>query len=291
MLSQKSYLITLICCFSAMILFTQCVTDKTPLGNIDQIDPAITGDWYHIRTHSAKGSPSESFHGIRIIEDGSIELLTVETATGKLVLSNSPSPGKFKSAYNGNFTLEVYNMGFYQLGGTYNSTFEVTGSNLYFKDGNEIPILASNYIKSEIGNVITQPVQSDFEMMSGDTVIYNSPTGAIPSAYASYLTLTNNQVQLHIYARSGPHRLRISLNDFTGIGTYVLGTATNNDAEYGIWSGDAGIVYPINQPNAGNVAIENFDIDNQVCTGIFSFEVGYREIIPISGNFNIPVYE
>lgn len=234
MIFPKFYLTTLICCFSAMIFFTGCITDKTPLGNIDQIDPAIVGDWYHISTHSAKGYPSQSFHGIRIIEDGSIEPLTVETATGKLVLSNAPPPGKFKSAYNGNFILEVYNMGFYQFGGTYNSTFEVTGSNLYFKYSNKIPILASSYLKSEIGNVITQPIQSDFKMMIGDTVIYNSPTGAIPSAYASYLILANNQIQLDIYAQSGPHHLRISLSDFSGIGTYELSTATNNEAEYGI---------------------------------------------------------
>lgn len=70
-----------------------------------------------------------------------------------------------------------------------------------------------------------------------------------------------------------------------------LGTATNNYAEYVIWSGDAGIVYPMNQPHAGSITIENFDLDNHICVGIFSFEVGWNELIPISGNFNIPVYE
>lgn len=219
MLFQKSYVAILICCFSTMILLTKCITDKTPLRNTDIIDPAIVGDWYHVEEYSFAGYPPESITGIRITEEGIIQLLTIETATGKLVFSGTGSPGLFRQAYKGTFTLEVHNRGFYQIGGIYKSRYEIYNSQLIFKDFERIPIIASDYTRSEVGAVITQPIYSNFEIIIDDTVLYNSPTGSAPSAYASYLMI-NNQPHLHIRAASGEHHLNIRLNNFSGSAWY-----------------------------------------------------------------------
>lgn len=279
----------------ALILFLSgCTTDKTPIGsaNTDEIDQAIVGDWIHKSVNVAIGSPPVSISGINISENGDIVDLAIETATGKLVKPNWTSPGHFIYASNGSCMLRANRIGFAR-GGTYSFEYKVKNSHLLFHDkSGAVPVLHSDYTKSEIGEIVTQPVHSYFEMALKDTVLVNSPVGHVPSAYASYLISNNHQPSLSIHSQSGSHRLLIHISNFQSNGIYILGSNTENFGEYSIWGGDTGIGYWTMEPNSGSVTLDSFDLQANACSGSLNFEVsdGQTRFI-ISGTFEIPVYE
>lgn len=276
----------------AILFSPACQTDKTPTGIGERISASLVGEWIHKTTPMAAGSPPEAVTGIRIYEDGKIVGLSVETATGKLVLPGTSSPGRFIHAYDGKFILEVYHRAFFMPGGTFHGAYQIENSQLSFDiRQDKVPFLASNYEKAQIGEVVTPPVHSYFEMNIGDTLLINSQISTSPSAYASYL-VSNNQPFLLIRSRSGRHHVIVHVEDFQGIGNYILGTNTDNFARYFIASGDVIKQFGTDQPDAGSITFNSFDLANNTCSGSYGFEVGFHnEMLTISGNFEIPVYD
>ncbi len=162
---------------------------------------------------------------------------------------------------------------------------------LIFDNWKKTPILADQYIKSQVGKIVTAPIRSHFEMMVDDTLLLNSPLGAYPSAYASFLN-ANNHPKLDIYVQSGRYRLTIILNHFEGVGTYRLGTDTTGYAEYYIWGGDVGLPLGQTHEEAGTITFTAFDLTEGRCSGEFDFVLSNREeTFPASGNFEIPVFD
>jgi len=280
--------------FVAILFLIGCTTDKTPTGiiNTDEIDEAIVGDWIHESVNLAVGSAPVSISGIKISASGEIEDLAIETATGKLVKTNSPSPGYFIYASNGSCVLKANRIGF-ALGGTYSFQYKAENSHLqFYEQMGTVPVLRSDYTKSKVGEIVTQPVHSYFEMALKDTVLVNSPVGSFPSAYASYLIPNNHQPSLSIHSQSGPHRLHIHIGNFQSTGTYILGSNTENSGEYAIWGGDAGIGYWTLEPNSGSITLDSIDLSAYSCSGSFNFEVSDGQTtFMINGYFEIPVYE
>ncbi|NIT58559.1 MAG: hypothetical protein GWN00_20705 [Aliifodinibius sp.] len=120
---QSKHIVRLFTLLAPILLFilSGCITNKTPYNITDRMDPVLIGDWVNIRYSVATGSPPIAVYGIRITKEREIHPLTVETASGRLVKANSPSPGKFRKALNGKLTLETYNLGFNHIGGIYQS--------------------------------------------------------------------------------------------------------------------------------------------------------------------------
>lgn len=291
MLTFKTFRVIFFWFSTALFLFFNCITDKTPVGNITNFDRAIMGDWYHVSSPSQVGMPPLSYNGMRVNEEGVVDLLTIEIATGKLVLSNEPAAGKFRRFYNGDFTLEVFQRGFARIGGLHHSIYEIKDNKIYFPEANKIPEISSNYTKTEVGTIIAEPVQTRLEMLVRDTHFINSATGSIPTAYAGYIPQTDGEVQFHIYGRNTHFALNIYLNNFSGAGEYILGTTTMNDANYRVLGGDVIYYYPMLEEIAGYVTVTHFDFLNKRCSGNFNFRLGEYELTDFVGNFDIPVYE
>ncbi len=268
-----------------------CKRDKSPLGIFQNIDPEVVGDWYHVDVNTSPGSPPISIHGIRILENGKVKSLAVETATGKLALLDTISRGKFNYFINGTLDFEPYRVGFtFPL--PFRSTYQITGNTLLIANGEQHWLFASTFQKSAVGQVVTTPVVSQFMMVVDSTVMYNSPVARRPSAFAAYDEFQDHH-QLMIQATSGNHNLTFSLDDFTGVGNYLIGTEQSGDAHYSIWSGDVAFVYGVTKPIAGSIAVETFDLNSGQCSGSFEVELSMagEDSLNIHGTFTIPVYD
>ncbi len=274
-------------------LLVGCQRDKSPLGMFPNIDPKVVGDWYHVDVNTSPGTPPFSIHGIRILENGEVKILAVETETGKLALLDTASRGKFYYIIDGTLDFKSYRFGF-TFPAPFHSPYQLKGEILLIANGDQHYLFASTFQRSAVGRVVTTPVISHFMMVVNDEVMYNSPIGRRPSAFASYYEFADHN-QLRIQTTSGNHNLTISLDDFTGVDSYLIGTEESGDASYSIWSGDIAIVYGVTKPTAGSVVVEAFDLRSGQCSGSFEVELGMASNdslnIHVHGTFNIPVYD
>lgn len=293
MLLSKFRFLLLFICFLFVISFTGCIVDKSPIENEAGIDPAIIGDWYHKTTGTIAGGISvEAIYGIRILEDGVILPLAIEISTGKLIELPERSPGTFLYAQNGKFSLRTNQLGMVPPT-TYNSTYKVSTHELAVEmmtENGYIHILHEKYIKSRVGNKVTEPVQTNLEMMMGGTLYSNAQIASIPSAYAG-LFINENDTPLIINSISQNYQVIVfNLKNFHGAGIYQLGSETSGRASiYSIRGDVIGIVSTDQHPQAGYITVDDFDVVAKVCSGTFEFEI--EPFTYSDGVFSVPIYE
>lgn len=293
MLFSKFRSLLILTYFSFVVIFAGCVADKSPLVNEAGIDPAITGDWYHKTTGTIAGSISvEAIYGIRILEDGVILPLAIEISTGKLIELLEHSPGTFLYAQNGKFSLRTNKLGMV-LPATYTSTYKVNSKELIIEimtEKGNIHILHEKYIKSRIGNKVTEAVQTNLEMKMGNISYSNAQIAPGPSAYAGVL-ITGSDTTLIVHSISQNYFvIAFNLDNFHGAGRYPLGSETSGRASLFSARGDAiSIISTDQHPYAGYITIKSFDLKNKVCSGTFEFEI--EAYTYSNGVFSVPIYE
>jgi hypothetical protein len=273
--------------------FAGCNIDKSPLKTDTGIDPAIMGDWYYETTGTIAGDIIvKAIHGVRISQDGVTLPLAVEVSTGKLAELPELSPGTFLFAQNGRFKLRTNQIGFYSgPATTYNSTYRIEAQELMIETmtGNgPIIILHKKYLKSAIGNIVADPVDTHLEMMTGNDHYANAPIYPIPSAYAGYF---EDDSTLIIHAISQRRYVIVfSLETIIGTGVYKLGSETSGRAALYPTTGDViGVISTDQHPYAGSITIESFDIINRRCSGTFYFKIANQTFT--NGVFSVPIYD
>ena len=83
----------------------------SPDEDNSEIDSRIIGEWYYV-THYGQGTgPTERISGIKILENGQVFSLAIETSSGQLSISDTNSIGKIEFANNGSISYSSYGRG------------------------------------------------------------------------------------------------------------------------------------------------------------------------------------
>ena len=273
--------------FWALFIVTGCTTDHNPFQTDNYIDPKIIGTWYMIDPIEVIGQPDFSVSGFQISKDGFMYNIGVEIKTGNLIkYSDTNYSSQIISTRKGE--MEVYA----QKNGmiperTYFCKYDVNDSNLtFYYDGGG----SSIYKKSKIGNNANDPVVSEFFTIIDSDTFSNAVVWRNPSAYFGYSYYDVDSLVHEIYATSGFNSgILIQLNNFEGIVTYTLGVGNEGMAHF--FQGYCAIaVYFTEQPNSGYVIINEYDLQNNVCSGTFEFYVSDHDKEFSEGRFRIPIY-
>ena len=283
-----------------IIVLNSCKQDDSILEPSDYIDPNLVGDWYVFLNWGIHGEPDYHLHGIKIYEDGSISTLGINLSTGQLTCISPKCTPFQKILYASNGTMQIER----QLNGLivgeeiYLQKYQLTDSTLtyVYGDGDNITY-GVPYTKSVLGEKIVEPVTSEFSVKVDQDMFTNSKIWYCPSAYAgSGYSFTSDSTVFEIYATSAiTHSIRIQIDNFNGAGQYTLGTGNDGMGVYEtvgyetVGGCDIGLQFT-DQINSGFVRIDEYDTDNNICTGVFEFYVGDHELTFTEGIFTLPIY-
>lgn len=270
--------------------FFACNKDTSPLVRNDYIDPSLFGAWVKLDSIPLYGLEILPIRGVNITENGTIFRIAVETNTGRLSYydSNQKAAGKIRYAYNGKIRLEVYGFGFAwsnEFNGYYQRSNQII--KFYEPDFSNLPLLDGSFKKSQLGEVITDPILSEMTVQIDTHIFTNKKVSLCPSAYARNLT-SDTGLKLKISGSNFTEGVAIIINNFNGTGQYTIGV--NNDA-IGIYSAYMGdVIYSIRTQtdNSGFITIVQFDSTNKRCSGTFEFQID--SLTFSNGKFDIPVY-
>ena len=160
--------------------------------------------------------------------------IDIQTGTLQKLLDNG-SPSRILSTSNGEMVIEVPKQGM-ALGGTYSQKYEATDSLLIFISKGRAE--KSVYKKSKIGDKITAPIVSKFFTTMDSDTFTNARIWNYPSAYLGYGYCAPDSLVFEINAQSAHNSaIRIQLNNFTGTGTYTLGTGNDGMGFYDQFGG------------------------------------------------------
>ncbi|MCI0696169.1 DUF6252 family protein [candidate division KSB1 bacterium] len=267
--------------------------DRNPSSSQISIDPAIIGVWAKHSSSVVEKMPAQRIDGIEIHEDGAVTLLGVETSSGKLIEYDSPirPNSKIIFAQKGKFRIEVPGVGL-SIGGTFEGNYSASASEICFykPDSSYLPVLNGKYERSQLGEIVTTPIVSEFYVKIDSNSFFNAKVWPYPSAYASYWFSADSAcLQLQAISNNNKEWLSIFIRGFVGIGSYTLGTESASWASYRVTSGDVVFSIFTNQPNAGIVEIKSFDLLNNTCSGTFSFRID--QVNFTNGVFTVPIYK
>ncbi len=271
------------------IIITGCIKNQNPVTPDNYFDPKIVGDWYREYKVNAEGRPDFSIKGFQISEDKFISQLGVDIQTGTLRKSlDNRSPSRIIGSSNGEILIEVPRHGM-ALGYTYSQKYKVTNSTLIFFSNNGDGV-TTTYKKTKIGKKITKPVISEFFTIMDSDTFTNVSIWNCPSAYSGNINISDSLV-FEISSRSVHNAaIRIQLNNFSGTGTYILGTGNDGMGYYEQYGGCMVGISFTDQPNSGSISINEYDLVNNVCIGIFEFYVSDKYIEFENGSFRVPIY-
>jgi hypothetical protein len=276
--------------FLSGVLLLQCTRDKNPIYHWGTIDPDLVGSWYNMETQVAYGNPPVSIKGIEILGDGSINTLAVEWSTGKIQVSSARPVARFMNAIEQKCSVKIFPQGMLPER-IYESNYRIKNSRLYLGNQDQPGAFSwfnDFYEKTTPGEIVTQPIHSEFEVTMDDYHFRNSAFSSSPSAYFRYLS-PENDTTISILAYENNQHLNIYLERFTGQGTYLLGSETNGRADYYTSGGCCIAIISTDQyPYAGSITINNFDLSNKRCSGTFNFTIDDQSFT--NGRFDIPVY-
>lgn len=250
---------------------------------ITEIDSKIIGEWYYITYYGQGTGPTERISGIQIKQNGQVFRLAIETSSGQLSISDPNSIGKIKTANNGSISYSSYGSGF-SVGGNHKSSYEVKGDSLLFNLSNDGQIpLNQFYIKSEIGEQITEPVESDFQINRGNEYIFvNAP---ISSAVSSYAYLFNIDSSFVIVAAGSNEFYHIRITRFEGVGEYDRNSV---EISHESFSGDFILgIGSYSDSSVINLRINKYQESKRI-SGELNFTIEHTQFT--DGMFSIPVY-
>lgn len=264
---------------SLFLLFISCSEDE-PLQANNYIDPKLFGEWYLIDTLTPNiPSPEYSFSGFQINHDNQMIPLGIETKTGTIAYEDYPTIDSIIYAYNGKMMLQRFWWG----GRTETFNYIVDHDKLILKR------YAITYIyhNTNLSTQLFDPVISDLSAKIDSVSVRNLKVFRFPSAYISKKDPSSIYLYANISLSSSPGWAIISveINNFNGIGEYVI---PFGKGELAILDGDQVHSFRSDSSLTNNISIDQFDDVNNICSGRFSFDVGF-EIK--DGTFTVPIYK
>ena len=287
--------------FSYILLFllaVSCNRDYSVLDAGAGIDERLIGDWVTISQSTLPGTPSNHIKGIRILDSGEIQSLGVETSTGKIKSYFPPKRESYSilKARNNNIELEqhIFNPPISRLCFGH---YSINDTVLYFEkdpDSQYFPI-GGNFFKTTDGTKITKPIISEMTIQLDGELVENQKIYFYPSSYATdYVPYDSIEFQI-ISILDNNWKLIINLKNFMGAGRYSLDSLSSVSVRYLRRYGCLIEEYYTSDSDSGFIEINEFDIQEKVCSGTFEFTISNPEFTEekikcSNGEFRIPFY-
>ena len=205
----------LVCCaltLTMVLAVTGCGDDTHAPDSTGIADPQLVGSWYEMKEQLPSAlHPPRIIRGFSLLRDLTFRRLAVEIATGKLDYLLDSSRVTVFFARGGRISIST---GFgsdtisYSLKG---DTLFVTGSSL----------ISGTWIRSFIGNSVTEPVESSLIATVEGTEHSIRPVASFPGGFVAM----NPSFMLHGYffdAFAWHGLIMITIEDFTGPGVYAI---------------------------------------------------------------------
>lgn len=268
------------------ITINGCSEKSNPLSpGVNFVDKALIGEWYRVESTSGLTRPSNSISGFQINNDGSKIPVAVETATGKLMISEFTHIDTVLYAFNGSIILKRFfapNI-FYD---TLNYFFK--NDSLVFDRG----FLQEQYARSSIGAAVAEPLVSELSAEIDEAYFQNYKIYPSPSAFAG-TDLNGTSNKFFIEAISSTHIVIIEIENFAGDGAYNLGGESGNRASVHEIFDDILIVHETDTLRTGAIMINDYDLQLDRTSGTFSFDCinSLSQLLEVkNGIFNLPLY-
>lgn len=284
------------------------------LNKSDDIDSGIFGEWYEVETiNSQVPSPNQRINGWSISTEGakretavgSLHQIGINGNIGEIALIDPRYiPGNtfdILSADSDKMILEY--VGATNLASkssehnTYSADYYSTTDTVKYKVTSDLLILEGRYYsgtfkRTSIGAVETEPLVAQFEVTADDRVIKNLEIAkTTPTAYIS--RISENEIKLH--SRMGGENITITINNFDGPGTYVIGIEQGVYTQFG--TDTVSPSYITAADSSGTITVESYDAENNRYTGQFEFVANIEFDEPqiekyfSNGVFDLPVFE
>lgn len=267
-----------------LVVTTSCNFDRSPVSSEKRINPLIIGDWYYRTTDSIVGQPKEFIYGIRIEGDGTAWKLAIVTATGKLAMVPNRKLGIFLEAFNNQFVYKNNPEGM-ELEITFTSKYKVSPNQLDLDMNTGV---YKTYYRSQLGDSLTRPIKTEYELLMNGEKWENKKVSAAPSAFVNF-AYSNLDTVLNIYSYSYHQSFGISLAYFSGVGEYILGI----DSIFASYLSYGGCeIFGISseqESSFGSVTVDTLDLIRGRCSGIFDFTIGTETFT--NGKFSLPIYD
>ena len=279
-----------------LFFFLRCQINKEPLDPLPQeekphptVDSLLVGEWVLIDSTSDY-IPTLSISGYQITRNGYLIHLAIESSTGKLAVIPFYYPDSIV-AVDGHFMVLINAMnGGLQLD---SGKYVLTDSQLTFIYHEHY---SRTYTRSRLWAQLAPPIVSELStIVNGDTII-NNKVHPYPSAYAEY-SISDSAETLTIHSMTGLWfrgiKIEMTINNFQGIGSYMLGGNSGNEGQYIGLSGDYYVLFQTDSMYTGMVNIDVWDTVNNRCEGTFEFTAVsyYGNTKTLSaGKFRVPVF-
>jgi hypothetical protein len=270
-----------------------CNKDYSALEPLEGIDSRLLGDWIKTNQNSVQGNPTGYYRGIRILADGEVQRLAVQTSTGMIKSYEPPIKESYSIIKAINNYIEFKDdLSWMPITRICFGHFSINDTILHFeKDPNSeyFPVYG-DYIKTIEGKKITKSIISDLVFLQNDNSLCNKKIWYYPSTYATnYVPYDSIKFQIISYLENN-WKLIISLRDFNGIGRYVLDSLSVNEVIYTSTGGCELMEYHIEYSDSGFIQIVELDFQNNICSGEFSFTLNNQRQVFTEGYFRIPIY-
>ena len=282
----------------SLFIFVSCLRDNSILDIGHGIDDRLINDWVQISYSTSPGSPTTYIKGIRILPTGEVQSLSVETSTGKLKSYFPPKKESFSVIKAKNnyieFEQRILNPPITRLCfGRY--SINDTVLNIEKDPESQYISISGNFFRASEGDKITEPIISEMKVQINDELVENHKIWSYPSAYCTE-NVPYDSIKFQIKSNlNNSWDLEINLKNFTGTGKYNLDSTTNVYVRYSRNLGCLIEEYSTSALDSGFIEINEFDVQETVCSGTFNFsiinqEISEEKIIFSNGEFRIPLY-
>lgn len=271
---------------SALLFFflLSCTTSE------DKVDSKLLGTWYSVTTssHYPSNTPVKIFRGWNITKDGKMNPIGVEAATGTIALIDTKYGSEIEFANSGKMSVKHYahpNLV------TDEVSYSVTNNTLSL----EGDFIKGTFERTRLSEKVMNRIPADLDVsIDGERAENIKVSNRVPTAYIS----KNSSSDIEIKATMNWKKILITIDDFSGPGTYIIGKEQAAFSRFGTdW------IEPDNTTDAdssGFITITECTPNGTRCTGEFEFSTNMNASqenpnYPLqhltNGSFDLPVYQ
>jgi len=267
------------------ILLSGC---QSPLDVIEtDIDPRLIGEWYKVDVSPmAFPGPESVYSGWSIAADGSMQPLGVESSTGKIALIETQYISEVQHTTDGVMIVEHWAHPILTIDSV---EYRIHDGELFLQG----EFIRGTYRKTDEGTRVASPVASYLNVtVDGSETENIKITNRVPSAYIS----KSSDTRLQLRAEMAWQRVSITIEDFEGPGTYIIGREQGSYSTFGTdWLGVAELT---DADSSGIITIDTCDMTELRCSGSFEFvtrkhvsEFNHDSARHLTdGTFDVPIY-
>lgn len=271
------------------------------LSSVEQLtfDPRLPGTWVSVTGDDTLASTPIVVNAVTINEDGTIDHLAAETATGIVAPWDPGYTTSIARTAGGAMFLSVTGTGApfsanYKVSyAVYDSLLRISGvPSVWYR------IPAGAYVKASVGDMVASGVSATFNATLDSIGFVGEPFAldtVSPTARAFARFETEDADTLLIDATGGDHHIHIRIEAFAGPGAYTFGEADSSLVSFTttIAGKEVGYLDTTGIPDGGMVNIAVFDLASHRCVGTFAstLTAGDSTLVISGGSFSIPIYE